>query len=399
MGRYFFKLPDVGEGTAEAEIVKWHVALGENVAEDQLLVDVMTDKATVELTSPVAGRVVALNAGLGEQAAVGAPLVEFDLDGDGDAPAADAAPEPKESAVTAANNEAAGAAARAVLAAPAVRQRAAALGIALDRVSGSGPGGRIRHADLDALLRPGEPSAAPVPASLRQDVEDIPVIGLRRRIAERMADSKRRVAHFSYVEEIDLTQLESLRRHLNATYTGRREKLTLLPFLTRAMVAAIADFPQMNALFDDAAMVIHRHSAVHLGIATQTDSGLMVPVLRHAESCDLWQLAAAIGRLAQAARDGSIAAKDLSGSTITLTSLGALGGIVSTPVINLPEVAIIGVNKLAPRPMVVDGQVVVRSMMNLSSSFDHRVVDGADAARFVQAIKTLLEQPASLFLV
>jgi 2-oxoisovalerate dehydrogenase E2 component (dihydrolipoyl transacylase) len=429
MGRYVFKLPDVGEGTAEAEIVKWHVAVGQTVAEDQLLVDIMTDKATVELTSPVKGVVLELNGALGEMAVVGAPLVAFDVEGDGNAagavavaskpaPAAPAAPPPPKLETPASPAPAAAkpaappapkappskpaAVARApgqqVLASPAVRHRALELGVKLQFVPGSGPAGRISQQDLDAYIQTGGASSPATGLSQRHGVEEIKVMGLRRKIAERMADAKRRIAHFSYIEEIDVTALEDLRKHLNDKYAGKREKLTMLPFLMRAVVKATPDFPQVNAHYDDEANIIHRHAPVHIGIATQTPGGLMVPVVRHAEARDLWESASEVSRLAKAARDGSAARDELSGSTITISSLGAMGGIVATPVINSPEVAIIGVNKLMERPMVKDGQVVIRKMMNLSSSFDHRVVDGWDAASFIQAIKALLENPATLFL-
>ncbi|HEY5301649.1 MAG TPA: dihydrolipoamide acetyltransferase family protein, partial [Acetobacteraceae bacterium] len=278
---------------------------------------------------------------------------------------------------------------------PAVRQRAYERGVALEAVSGTGPGGRIGQADLDAYLVPA--NRAPVNAK-RDGIEEIKIIGLRRVIAERMAQSKRRIPHYAYVEELDVTALEELRAHLNAKHGVERARLTLLPFLIAALVRAVPRFPQVNALFDDEAGIVRRHAALHVGIATQTENGLMVPVVRHAETLGLWEIAAEIARLASATRDGKAARDELSGSTITITSLGALGGIVSTPVINYPEVAIIGVNRIVERPVVQDGRIVIRKMMNLSSSFDHRVVDGWDAARFIQALKGLLEQPATLFI-
>lgn len=287
------------------------------------------------------------------------------------------------------------------LASPAVRKHALDLGIQLRLVQGSGPAGRILHEDLDTYLaqgnQPAHGSSAPSGYAERHDEEQIPVIGMRRKIAQRMQEATQRAAHFSYVEEIDVTAVEELRAHLNEKHGATRGKLTLLPFLVRALVVALRDFPQINARYDDEAQVITRHGAVHVGVATQSDVGLMVPVVRHAEARSLWDSAAEIARLATAARSGKAARDELSGSTITLTSLGALGGIVSTPVLNLPEVAIVGVNKIVERPMVIKGQIVVRKMMNLSSSFDHRVVDGMDAALFIQAIRGLLEQPASLF--
>jgi 2-oxoisovalerate dehydrogenase E2 component (dihydrolipoyl transacylase) len=285
------------------------------------------------------------------------------------------------------------------LASPAVRKHALDLGIQLRLVRGTGPAGRVLHEDLDAYLAQGQqpPSTVAAAYAQRNDEEQIQVIGMRRKIAQRMQDATQRAAHFSYVEEIDVTAVEELRAHLNEKHGATRGKLTLLPFLVRALVVALRDFPQINARYDDEAQVITRLGAVHVGIATQADIGLMVPVVRHAEARSLWDNAAEISRLATAARNGKASRDELSGSSITLTSLGALGGIVSTPVLNLPEVAIVGVNKIVERPMVVKGQIVIRKMMNLSSSFDHRVVDGMDAAQFIQAIRGLLEQPATLF--
>ncbi|MDR3528771.1 MAG: dihydrolipoamide acetyltransferase family protein [Rhizomicrobium sp.] len=395
MGRFIFKLPDVGEGTAEAEIVAWHVAVGEHVREDQLLVDVMTDKATVEMTSPVAGTVVALKANPGEMATVGAPLVEFELEtvaAVAASPVAETPAAPQIATAAVSNDVAPGI----VLAAPAVRLRAADLGIDLHRLRGSGPGGRVTHGDLDDFLAGGGKSAPR--QTLRDGVEEIKLIGLRRKIAEKMQEAKRRIPHFAYVEEIDMSEMESLRAQLNETRRGGQPKLTVLPFIMLALVRALPDFPQINAHFDDEAGVIKRFQAVHIGIATQTDAGLMVPVVRHAEALDLWQAAAAVAAMAAKARDGSAKRDELSGSTITITSLGALGGIASTPIINHPEVAIIGPNAIVERPVVRAGQVAIRKMMNLSSSFDHRVVDGGDAALFVKRLKALLEHPALLFI-
>ena len=397
MGRYVFKLPDVGEGTAEAEIVAWHVAVGDTVKEDQQLVDVMTDKATVEMTCPVAGTIVALRGEPGDMATVGAPLVE--IEGAASAPAV-VAPQPANASSTAA--VAAPTTREAMdkpLASPAVRRRAADLGIDLQIVPGSGPGGRVRHGDLDSYIASGDTRAATrMPQAPRDGVTDIKLIGLRRRIAEKMQESKRRIPHFTYVEEIDMTELESLRASLNATKKSEQPKLNVLPFLMRALVRVVPEFPQVNAHFDDEAGVVHRYAAVHIGIATQTANGLIVPVVKHAETLDVWRAASEVTRVAAAARDNTASKDDLSGSTITITSLGALGGIASTPVINHPEVAIIGPNAITERPVVRDGQIVIRKMMNLSSSFDHRVVDGADAAAFVQRLKTMLEHPAMLFM-
>jgi 2-oxoisovalerate dehydrogenase E2 component (dihydrolipoyl transacylase) len=436
MGRYVFKLPDVGEGVAEAEIVSWHVKVGATVAEDDPLVDVMTDKATVELPAPRAGRVLATTGSPGDKVRVGAELVVLDVDGESDMPAPEkpAAPKPAMQAVPAAAKPSAPAAADAKrsalasavpaaqpsepppnrpeplpaprpgekpLASPAVRRRAYELGVPLQFIRGTGPGGRIGHADLDGYIASGGGAAVP-PARAgarapREGIEEIKIIGLRRRIAERMQESKRRIPHYSYVEELDVTTLEELRGDLNARYAAKRPRLTLLPFLVAALAHSVPRFPQVNALFDDEAGILRRHAGLHVGIATQTAQGLMVPVLRHAEALDLWAAAAEISRLAVATRDGKATREELTGSTITITSLGALGGIVSTPVINYPEVAIIGVNRIAERPVVRGGAIAIRKMMNLSCSFDHRVVDGWDAAEFVHDLKALLEQPAMLF--
>ncbi len=449
MERFVFKLPDVGEGIAEAEIVGWHVAVGASVAEDDPLVDVMTDKATVEIPSPKAGRVAAFTGGPGDKIRVGAELLVLDIDRDaastaapaspaagdkadhkaddpsgaapsssGEAPARVASPpqatrptgsadKPRVAAPAprpdpAAPPAAAGSGGGKPLASPAVRRRAYERGVTLQFVPGHGPAGRIDHADLDAYLASGGPGAVaagpPAGRPRRQGVEEIKIIGLRRRIAERMQESKRRIPHYSYVEELDVTELEALRAHLNGKHGVDRPRLTLLPFLVRALACAVPRFPQVNALFDDETGVLSRHAALHVGIATQTPQGLMVPVVRHAEALDLWQVAADIARLAGATRDGTATRDELGGSTLTITSLGPIGGIVTTPVINIPEVAIVGVNRIVERPVVIGGQIVVRKMMNLSSSFDHRVVDGWDAAQFVQALKALLEQPATLFI-
>lgn len=421
MGTHVIKMPDIGEGIAEVELSQWHVKVGDLVVEDQVLADVMTDKAMVDIPSPVHGKVIALGGQPGEVMAVGSVLISIEVEGAGnlkesDKPASVAAKEtpvaPKIEAVVESKPVAprtapvcqgpmvAREANERPLASPAVRKHALDLGIQLRLVRGSGPAGRVLHEDLDAYLAQGQSNAStPVAAAYaqRNDEEQIQVIGMRRKIAQRMQDATQRAAHFSYVEEIDVTAIEELRAHLNEKHGASRGKLTLLPFLVRALVVALRDFPQMNARYDDEAQVITRLGAVHVGVATQSDVGLMVPVVRHAEARSLWDSAAEISRLANAARNGKASRDELSGSTITLTSLGALGGIVSTPVLNLPEVAIVGVNKIVERPMVVKGQVVIRKMMNLSSSFDHRVVDGMDAALFIQAIRGLLEQPATLF--
>ncbi len=422
MGTHVIKMPDIGEGIAQVELVEWFVKVGDTVTEDQVVADVMTDKATVEIPSPVSGKVLALGGQPGEVMAVGSELIRIEVEGTGnlqESTSKPAEPTPAvESSVGAGlpREEASKPTTPAPsahqpapivpreasdrpLASPAVRKRALDAGIELRYVHGSGPAGRILHEDLDAFLTQPTLSTQSTPGGYakRSDSEQIPVIGLRRKIAQRMQDAKRRVAHFSYVEEIDVTALEELRLHLNKKWGDSRGKLTLLPFLVRAMVVALREFPQINATYDDEAQVITRHGAVHVGIATQGDNGLMVPVLRHAEAGSLWSNAGEIVRLANAARGNKASREELTGSTITLTSLGALGGIVSTPVVNTPEVAIVGVNRMVERPMVINGQIVIRKMMNLSSSFDHRVVDGMDAALFIQAIRGLLEQPASLF--
>ncbi|MFJ4605138.1 dihydrolipoamide acetyltransferase family protein [Pseudomonas atacamensis] len=422
MGTHVIKMPDIGEGIAEVELSQWHVKVGDLVVEDQVLADVMTDKAMVDIPSPVHGKVIALGGQPGEVMAVGSVLISIEVEGAGNlkesaapAPVKEAQVAPKvevavesKPAVAAAPRPAAVCQGPMVareaderpLASPAVRKHALDLGIQLRLVRGTGPAGRVLHEDLEAYLAQGQSNAsAPAAAAYaqRHDEEQIQVIGMRRKIAQRMQDATQRAAHFSYVEEIDVTAIEELRAHLNEKHGASRGKLTLLPFLVRALVVALRDFPQMNARYDDEAQVITRLGAVHVGVATQSDVGLMVPVVRHAEARSLWDSAAEISRLANAARNGKASRDELSGSTITLTSLGALGGIVSTPVLNLPEVAIVGVNKIVERPMVVKGQVVIRKMMNLSSSFDHRVVDGMDAALFIQAIRGLLEQPATLF--
>jgi 2-oxoisovalerate dehydrogenase E2 component (dihydrolipoyl transacylase) len=440
MATHVIKVPDIGEGIAEVELVAWHVKPGDKIVEEQVLADVMTDKATVEIPSPVHGKVEALGGEVGQTLAVGSELIRIEVAGEAGPPVAEpAAPvhavpkgvDAPKAVLTPAPVEAPrphpsplqgppggplgprageGVASRPI-ASPSVRRRAWELGIDLTKVTPSGTAGRIMHADLDALapsapppLPPGDRKGPPVAlgegrgegAASRPD-EAIPITGLRRRIAQKMQEAKRRIPHFTYVEEIDVTELEALRERLNAKWGDARGKLTLLPFLVRAIVLGVRDFPQINARFDDEAGIVTRHGAVHLGIATQADAGLMVPVLRHAEGHDLWSGAAEIARLADAARRGRATREELSGSTLTITSLGALGGIVSTPVINHPEVAIVGVNRIVERPMLRGGAVAARRMMNLSSSFDHRVVDGMHAAQFIQALRGLLENPALLF--
>ncbi|MEO1657238.1 MAG: 2-oxo acid dehydrogenase subunit E2 [Pseudomonadota bacterium] len=395
-GAYTIKLPDVGEGVTEAEFVEIHVKVGDRVRADQNLADVMTDKATVEIPSPRDGVVAWIGADVGETVAVGSEIIKLEVEG-AEPAAAEAAPAPQaEEKAPAPVQKASGGK---VLAAPAVRARAMARGIDLATVKGTGPEGRITHQDLDNHTggAVAKAPAAPMPAP-RNEVEEIKVIGLRRKIAEKMHDSMRRIPHFTYVDEVDMTALEELRQHMNKTKRDDQPKLTVLPYICRAVILAIRDFPQMNARFDDDEGIVRRYAAAHLGIATQTDNGLIVPVLRHAETMDLWQMADEIKRVSTAARDGSAKREELSGSSITITSLGPLGGVTTTPVINHPEVGIIGPNKIQTVPRFnAMGQVEARKVMNLSSSFDHRVVDGYDAAEFIQVIKGYLEYPATLF--
>ena len=485
MSIHIIKVPDIGEGIAEVELVQWHVQPGDSVLEDQVLVEVMTDKATVEVPSPSAGKVLSLGGDVGQFLSVGADLIELDVQADdidaavsqGSASATHGgasaqasrmtAPQPlkTEPAVTASSPAAVSAAGSGAeeaatdgtgtdrtntdksstdgistkeaghladeealgdkpIASPSVRRHAREAGLELSHIVGSGPAGRIMHSDVQAWSAHGR---YPTPTSLqdaaavtqsaggnrgvsvspaitgdaryaqRDDETAIPVIGLRRKIAQKMQQSKQHVAHFTYVEEVDMTELEALRVRLNEQWGSERGRLTLLPFLIRAMVLAVRDFPQVNARFDDDAYVLTRYGPVHMGIATQTEEGLMVPVLRHAETHGIWSIAAELVRLAQATRSGKIDREELSGSTITITSLGSLGGIVATPIVNYPEVAIVGINRIVERPMFLGSAVVARKMMNLSSSFDHRIVDGQQAAQFIQKIRGYLECPAMLF--
>jgi len=438
MGEHVIKLPDVGEGVAEAELVEWQVKVGDLVREDTVLAAVMTDKATVEIPSPVDGEVLWLGAEVGDTVAIGSPIVRLKVAGEGNVQAGEAADEPapeaspalapapadapsqarpkaeqtppapraaapepaaKPSPRTPVTTGAPRAEGEKPLASPAVRLRAREAGIDIRQVAGSGPAGRITHEDVEAFLARGPQAAAPSAGLARNlAVQEIKVVGLRRKIAEKMRLAKSRIPHITYVEEIDVTALEDLRASLNKTKRADRPKLTMLPFLMRAMVKAIAEQPQLNALFDDDAGVINQYGAVHIGMAAQTPNGLVVPVIKHAEARDLWDCAAEVNRLADAAKSGTATRDELSGSTITITSLGAMGGIATTPVINYPEVAIVGVNKMVVRPVWDGTQFVPRKMMNLSSSFDHRVVDGWDAAVFVQRIKALLEAPAMIFI-
>ena len=440
MGEHVIKLPDVGEGVAEAELVEWMVDVGANVREDEVIAAVMTDKATVEIPSPVEGKILWRAGSPGDVLAVGSPLVRLEVDGagnvkPGEAPApkkeekpkpakaekaakteakpAKAESKPAQKAETSKTNGAHPAAKQTPaplsamprpegekpLASPAVRKRAAEAGVDLRRVPGSGPAGRITHEDLDAFFASGGEVAARVTHYARNmAVTDIPVIGLRRKIAEKMEAANNRIVPITYVDEVDVTALEDLRAELNSSRKEGRPKLTILPFLMRAMVKAVAEQPHLNAIYDDEAGVIHQHGGVHIGVAAQTPNGLMVPVVRHAEARDIWDCAEEVARLSEAAKTGKCTRDELTGSTITITSLGAMGGIVTTPVINHPEVAIVGVNKMQTLPRWNGNEFIPRKVMNLSSSFDHRVIDGWDAAVFVQRIRALLETPAMIFI-
>jgi 2-oxoisovalerate dehydrogenase E2 component (dihydrolipoyl transacylase) len=431
MGTFEFKLPDIGEGVVEGEIVEWMVAVGDVVKEDDPILSVMTDKATVEIPAPCDGTVTSMVGDAGDIIPVGGVCIVFDLNGDGNAseasqpveekPAAEetTAPVEEKSPATppapelppvaapsapAAAAPVARAAGTKALASPAVRQRARAANVDLQLVAGSGPAGRISHADLDRHIAGGAASASPsmpvggVAKVARNGTEDIKVIGLRRKIADGMMSSYSTIPHFSYFEEVDVTELESLRQHLNATRPEGAPKLTYLPFIMQALVKALAQRPECNALYDDEAGVVTRHQAINLGIATQTDRGLYVPVVKHVEAMDIWQSAAEMGRVTQATRDGKAGVDDLTGSTFTITSLGRLGGLGATPIINKPEVGILGVHNATDRAVVRNGNVVVRRIMNLSSSWDHRVVDGHDGASLVQLVKSYLEHPATIFM-
>jgi 2-oxoisovalerate dehydrogenase E2 component (dihydrolipoyl transacylase) len=424
MSQFTFKMPDLGEGTVDAEIVAWHTKPGDTVSEDQLIVEVMTDKAAVEVPAPVSGRVISVTGAPGDKVAVGSPLIVFELTEGAKAPAAAAtatpapvpapaiapvpapapAAQPAQAAAPAVDPPAAPGVAAAspklsapaarqgrVMASPANRRRASEAGIDLTTVTGSGPGGRILTADLGKAAPRGAASGA-------ADTTEIKVIGLRRLIAERMSEAKRTIPHFAYVEEVDVTELESLREHLNHSRPKDTGSLSYLPLVAMALIRVLEAFPQCNVLFDAARGVLVRHRAVHLGIATQTPDGLKVPVVHDAQSLGLWEIAAEIRRLAERARSNKATRDELTGSTITITSLGKLGGIASTPIINSPEVAIIGLNKAVERPVVYQGAIAVRRIMNLSSSFDHRFVDGYDAAAMIQALKERLEHPATIFI-
>ena len=414
MSQYKFKMPDIGEGVVEAEITAWHIKVGDVVAEDAPVADAMTDKATVELTAPVTGTVVSVGCAEGEIMAIGGDLVVFQTSGEVAGTPPKPEPEPEKQAakkpipktdtpkptpkpvqvpVTSPVKQTSGK----PLASPAVRKSALDQDIDLALVTASGKAGQITHEDLQNFTTKG-PNIFPNLYTKNTGATEIKVVGMRRIISERMSASKKHIPHFSYVEAVDMTALEDLRTHLNKTRKNTQPKLTLIPFFMRAMVKGLGLWPQCNATFDDEAGVITQHHGVHIGMAAQTKNGLMVPVIKHVESLDIWQIASEVLRLGEAAKTGTIAASDLSGGSITLTSLGTLGGIVTTPVINRPEVGILGPNKIVETPVVKNGQITVRKIMNISSSFDHRVVDGLHAAELIGYIKNLLENPATLFM-
>ena len=425
MGNFVFKLPDIGEGVVEGEVVQWHVSVGDSVSEDDPIVDVMTDKATVTIPSPVSGVISSLSGDVGDMIAVGSSLMEIDSEGEGGGPAAEDAevqepvpdpdppkapepapapkapePAPAPKAPDPAPSESQSQTGR-VLASPAVRKRARENDVDLSNVRGSGPAGRIRHADLDAFIAAGGAvsGAPPMAYSLkRTEVTPVKVVGLRRKISEQMSLSKSRIPHFSYFEEVDITELENLRQILNSTRDETQPKLTYLPFIMIALAKIMPDHPECNAHFDDEAGVVNRNAAVNLGIATQTDRGLYVPVVKHVESMDIWKTASEMQRVSGSARDGSASLDELTGSTFTITSLGREGGLGATPIINHPEVAILGVHKAREMPVARNGAIVIRRIMNLSSAFDHRVVDGADGASLIQHLKRMLENPALIFM-
>jgi 2-oxoisovalerate dehydrogenase E2 component (dihydrolipoyl transacylase) len=383
MGIYRFRLPDIGEGVTEAELTAWHVKPGDSVAEDQLLADVMTEKATVEIPSPVAGIIRALHGEIGGRIAIGSIFVELETETQDTAPA-----QPLEQTTPKPEPAPAPPPSETPLAAPATRHRARELGLALETIPGTGPQGRITPSDLAAYA-----SAATSPVA---GFRTRKIIGLRRKIAEKMTLAAQRIPHFSYVEEFDMTELETLRASLNAGRRPDQPKLTLLPFFIRALACLLPEFPAINAHYDDATGILREYNELHIGIATQTKDGLLVPVIRHAQNLDLFACAGELARITEAARAGKAATKELTGSTITLTSLGTLGGIAATPILNAPETAILAPNKLAERPVIRNGAIIIRTMMNLSASFDHRIIDGHDAASFIQAIKRLMETPETL---
>ena len=427
MGDYIFKLPDIGEGVVEGEIVLWHVKVGDSVAEDDDIVDIMTDKATVTIPSPTSGIVTEFSGEVGDMVAVGSTLVTFSTDGNTGnqvekEPILEEIIKPvveekiilepvKEEktkqipkpipAVTESKQITPSNGNSRVLASPAVRRRAREAELDLSIISGSGPAGRIRHADLDAYIAAGGTVTGAPPTSYstkRTGTNEIKVVGLRRKIAEQMVKSKFSIPHFSYFEEIDVTELEELRQMLNASRDDNQPKLTYLPFIMMALAKIMPNHEECNALYDDENNIVTQHSAIHLGIATQTDRGLFVPVVKHVEAMDIWQSAAEMQRVSGAARNGTASLDDLSGSTFTITSLGRDGGLGATPIINHPEVSILGIHKAREMPVVKDGKVVIRRIMNVSSSFDHRIVDGANGAALIQALKRMLEYPALIFM-
>ena len=428
MGDYVFKLPDIGEGVVEGEIVAWHVKVGDSIKEDDQIVDIMTDKATVTIPSPTGGIVTELSGEVGDMIAVGSALVTFSTDGSSSNNQAQNSPEPEVTLepvieeekkpepiakeikkpapkpvelITESKIVASSGGNTRILASPAVRRRARDADLDLSVVSGSGPAGRIRHADLDAYIAAGGTVTGAPPTSYstkRTDTNEIKVVGLRRKIAEQMVKSKFSIPHFSYFEEIDVTELEELRQMLNATRDNDQPKLTYLPFIMMALAKIMPNHKECNALYNDESNVVTQYSAVHLGIATQTDRGLFVPVVKHVEAMDIWQSASEMQRVSGAARNGTASLDDLSGSTFTITSLGRDGGLGATPIINHPEVSILGIHKAREMPVVKDGKIVVRRIMNVSSSFDHRIVDGANGATLVQALKRMLEYPALIFM-
>jgi 2-oxoisovalerate dehydrogenase E2 component (dihydrolipoyl transacylase) len=412
MAKYVFNLPDVGEGVVEGEIVKWNVKPGDTVKEDEPLVELMTDKATVSIPSSVNGKVVSTTGKPGDMVPVGAELIVFEVKGAGGSkpkskpkpePVAEPVPDPQPKAESVAAPPVSVSAPVAStgtkpLASPAVRRRAREAGIDLSQVSGTGPAGRISHDDMDTFISGGGRLAAVQSGAKMTGVEEVPVIGLRRKIAEKMATSKRSAAHFSYFEEVDITALESLRQHLNSTRTENQPKLTYLPFIIQGLIRAVRKFPQCNALYDEEKGIVFRHQAVHVGISTQTEDGLMVPVIKHAEARDVWDTANELVRVTTSAREKTATVDELTGSTITITSLGAMGGLGATPIINHPEVSIVSIHAARNRAVVREGEIVVRTMMNLTSSFDHRIIDGYDGALLIQELKSMLEHPATIFM-
>ena len=428
MAKYDFKLPDIGEGVVEGEVVTWHVSVGDSVSEDDPIVDVMTDKATVTIPSPTDGTVLSLNGEVGDMIAVGSVLIEFDTDGTVSEPPNDAEepevveeeePEEEKKPPTKVEKKAEVkvpeiskpierpapeipvSGSKTVLASPAVRRRARESGIDLSSLNGSGPAGRIRHADIDAFVAGGGAimGAPPVAYSTKRNgISEVKIVGLRRKISEQMVKSAFSIPHFSYFEEVDVTELEALRQALNASRGEDQPKLTYLPFIMLALAKIMPEHPECNGYFYDEEGVVHRHEAVNLGIATQTDRGLYVPVVKNVEAMDIWQAASDLIRVSGAARTGTASLDDLTGSTFTITSLGREGGLGATPIINHPEMAILGVHKARDMPVVRSGNIEVRRIMNLSSSFDHRVIDGANGASLIQHLKRMLEYPAMIFM-